>query len=138
MPKNVLRAVVIVSLEAESSGVVGIAVSHPLACVSQVESTMVLFVSDNESYTLEKREDFVLLEEGVLELDARVFIQEEVLVLEDESKVLGVQAGAVRRGRPGVRGHRELNTAERVESCCGLEEACQEGRLRDVGEGGEA
>ena len=43
-------------------------------------------------------------------------------VLEGESEVLGVQAGAVRRGRPGVRGHRELNTAERVESCCGLEE----------------
>ena len=61
---------------------------------------MVLFVSDNESYTLEKREDFVLLEEGVLELDARVFIQ-DVLVLEGESEVLGVQAGAVRRGRPG-------------------------------------
>ena len=59
MPKNVLRAVVIVSLEAESSGVVGIAVSHPLACVSQVESTMVLFVSDNESYASEKQEDFV-------------------------------------------------------------------------------
>ena len=72
----------------------------------------------------------------MLELDARVFIQ-DVLVLEGESEVLGVQAGAFRRGRPGVRGHRELNTAERVESCCGLEEACQEGRLRDVGEGGD-
>lgn len=58
----------------------------------------------------------------MLELDARVFIQ-DVLVLEGESEVLGVQAGAVRRGRPGVRGHRELNTAECVESCCrGLEE----------------
>ena len=51
-----------------------------------------------------------MLEEGVLELDARVFIQ-DVLVLEGESEVLSVQAGAVRRGRPGVRGYRELNTA---------------------------
>ena len=38
-----------------------------------------------------------MLEEGVLELDARVFIQ-DVLVLEGESEVLGVQAAAFRKG----------------------------------------
>ena len=42
-------------------------------------------------------------------------------VLEGKSKVLGVQAAAFRKG--DVWGHRELNTAEHVESCCrGLEE----------------
>ena len=41
-------------------------------------------------------------------------------VLEGKSKVLGVQAAAF---RGNVQGHRELNTAEQVESCCcGLEE----------------
>ena len=60
-----------------------------------------------------------MLEEGVLELDARVFIQ-DVLVLEGESEVLSIQAAAFRRN---VQGHRELNAAKCVESCCcGLEE----------------
>ena len=41
-------------------------------------------------------------------------------VLEGESKVLEVQAAAFRKN---VQGHRELNTAKCVESCCrGLEE----------------
>ena len=45
-------------------------------------------------------------------------------VLEGESKVLGVQAAALQKGDIlGLRGHRELNAAECVESCCrGLEE----------------
>ena len=41
-------------------------------------------------------------------------------VLEGKSEVLSTQAAAFRRN---VQGHRELNTAEHVESCCrGLEE----------------
>ena len=69
----------------------------------------------------------------------RSLSRKRCFVLEGKSKVLGVQAAALQKGDIlGLRGHRELNTAERVESCCGLEEACQEGRLRDVGEGGEA
>ena len=61
------------------------------------------------------------------------------LFLEGESKILlEYRLLPSERDILGLRGHRELNTAERVESCCGLEEACQEGRLRDVGEGGEA
>ena len=65
MPKkNVLRAMVIVSLEVESSGVASIAVSQPLACISHVELTMALSMSDNESYASEKREDFVFARGG--------------------------------------------------------------------------
>ena len=42
-------------------------------------------------------------------------------VLEGKSEVLGVQAAAFRKG--DVQGHRELNAAKCVESCCrGLEE----------------
>ena len=79
-PKNVLRAMVIVSLEVESSCVVSIVVSQPLACISHVELMMALSMSDNESYASEKQEDFVFARGGcVLEPDdTQVFVQEEV------------------------------------------------------------
>ena len=51
---------VIVSLEVERVQVWSVfAVSQPLACVSHVELTMALSMSDNELYASEKWEDFV-------------------------------------------------------------------------------
>ena len=52
------------------------AVSQPLACVSHVELTMALSMSDNESYASEKQEDFVFARGGcVLEPDdAQAFV----------------------------------------------------------------
>ena len=98
---------------------------------------MVLFVSDNESYTLEKREDFVCSRRVCWSL-THGSSSRMCLFWKARARYLEYRLAPSEGGRPGVRGgHRELDTAERVESCCGLEEACQEGRLRDVGEGGE-
>ena len=68
------------------------------------------------------RRTLFLLEEDVCWslMTHRPSSRKRCFVLEGESKVLSVQAAAFRRN---VQGHRELNTAECVESCCrGLEE----------------
>ena len=63
-----------------------------------------------------------MLEEGVCWslMTYRSLSRKRCFVLEGKSKVLSVQAAAFRRN---VQGHRELNAAKCVESCCrGLEE----------------
>ena len=107
----------------ESFGVVSIAVSQLLACISHMELMMALSMSDNELYASEKWEDFVfLLEEGVCWslMMHRSSSRKRCFVLEGEGEVFSTQAAAFRRN---VQGHRELNAAELVESCYrGLEE----------------
>ena len=96
---------------------------------------MALSMSDNELYASVKaegrrffcsrRECWSLMMHGPSS-------RKRCFVLEGESKVLGVQAAAFRKGHPGTTGegtegtrrtHREPNTAELVEPCCrGLEE----------------
>ena len=101
---------------------VSIVVSQPLACISHMELTMALSMSDNESYALRSRRTLFLLEEGVCWslMTHGSLSRKRCFVLEGKSEVLSVQAAAF---RGNVQRHRELNTAEYVVSCCGgLEE----------------
>ena len=87
---------------------------------------MALSMSDNESYTSVKWEDFVFARGGcVLEPDdAQVFVQEEVLCSGRREQGTWSTGCCLQKGDIlGLQGHRELNVAECVVSCCGgLEE----------------
>ena len=76
------------------------AVSQPLACVSHMELTMALSMSDNESYALRSRRTLFLLEEGVcwcLMMHGSSS-RKRCFVLEGKSEVLSIQAAAFRKG----------------------------------------